>query len=79
MLRLLEPKEARPDVKQNATAGQPSRVVISELPDVCKLSTGKQEFLVPGLLAKGAITLITAAREWKDNFAAGAGEGHRTW
>jgi hypothetical protein len=48
-----------PKVKEQAkTAGQP-RVVISELPDVRKLAAQEVEFLVPGLLVKGTITLFS--------------------
>lgn len=45
--------------QQPKTAGQPSRVLIDELPDVREIAAQKTEWLAPGLLAKGNITLIT--------------------
>jgi hypothetical protein len=47
-----------PKVKK-ADSGQPSKIVIKELPDVRKIASEKVEFLVPGLLVKDALTLIT--------------------
>ena len=59
VVRLHEPKAVVN--KKNAVPddSQLSKIVISELPDVRSRAAEKVEFLVPGLLVKDALTLIT--------------------
>jgi hypothetical protein len=45
--------------KKKSDSGQPSKIVIGNLPDVCHIASEKVEFLVPGLLVKGTLTVLS--------------------
>jgi hypothetical protein len=45
--------------KKKSNTGQPSKIVINEIPSVHSKASEKVEFLVPGLLVKGTITVLS--------------------
>jgi len=57
-LALIE-KACDPQKKKKADSGAPSKIVISEIPSVHTKAAEKVEFLVPGLLVKGTLTVLS--------------------
>ena len=58
--RLFEPDFGKKKADGNRhDAGQPLKTVISDLPDVRKIASEEVEFLVPGVLIKGTLTLLS--------------------
>jgi hypothetical protein len=51
--------ETAPANKQSANASQPTRVNISQLPDVRELAAEEVEFVVPGMLVRDTLTLLS--------------------